>query len=114
MAKIFVLRGLSVEEIKKLSLAEFMPLIGSRERRTLKRGFTSEQKIFMEDVKKGRSKLKTHCRDLVITPPLLDKRIQVHNGKEFVEININPEMLGHRLGEFALTRKKVTHTAKKK
>ncbi len=46
MAKVFVLRGLSVEEIKKLSLAEFMPLIGSRERRTLKRGFTNEQKIF--------------------------------------------------------------------
>ena len=35
----------------------------------------------------------------------------IHNGKEFVMIKITEEMLGHRLGEFAATRKKVAHSS---
>ena len=37
--------------------------------------------------------------------------MKVHNGKEFVIVNITPEMIGHYIGEFALTRKKVAHHA---
>lgn len=109
--KEFTFHGKNVEEIKNMSLNEFMEFIPSRERRSLKKGFTEEQKIFLNNVKKGSNKLKTHCRDLVIIPDLLDKQISVHNGKEFVRLQIVPEMLGHRLGEFALSRKSITHSS---
>ena len=48
---------------------------------------------------------------MIIIPDMIDKTIKVHNGKEFVQLIIMPEMLGHRLGEFSLTRKKISHSA---
>jgi len=53
--------------------------------------------------------IKTHCRDMVILPEMVGLTIQVHNGKEFVQVEITTEKVGHYLGEFALTRKKVVH-----
>jgi small subunit ribosomal protein S19 len=42
---------------------------------------------------------------------MVDKTIFVHAGKEFLRVDIKPEMLGHRLGEFADTRKRIKHGA---
>ncbi|MBW2973256.1 30S ribosomal protein S19 [Candidatus Woesearchaeota archaeon] len=111
MAKIFLFRGKKVEDIKKLSLKEFAELVTARERRSLKRGFTDAQKKLLESLKKDKRDVKTHCRDMIIIPEMIGKSIRVHNGKEFVMIRINEEMLGHRLGEFAVTRKKVAHSS---
>jgi small subunit ribosomal protein S19 len=111
MAKIFLFRGKKAEELKKMSLTEFAELLTSRERRSLKRGFTPAQKKLLEALKKDKRDYKTHCRDMIIIPEMMGKSIRVHNGKEFVMIKINEEMLGHRLGEFAVTRKKVAHSS---
>lgn len=111
MAKEFTLRGKRLDEIKKMSLQEFMLLIPSRERRTLKRGFTEQEKIFLENLRAGEKDPKTHCRDMIILPEMLGKLIKIHNGKEYVPVSIEPEMLGHRLGEFTMTRKKVSHSS---
>jgi len=54
--------------------------------------------------------IRTHLRDMVILPSFVNHQIFVHNGKEFQRVDIKPEMIGHYLGEFALTRKKVKHT----
>jgi len=48
---------------------------------------------------------------MIVLPEMLGKLIRVYNGKEYVPVAIEPEMLGHRLGEFTQTRKKVTHSA---
>ena len=48
---------------------------------------------------------------MIIVPEIVGKRIQIHNGKEFISIQITDEMLGHYLGEFVLTRKRVEHSA---
>lgn len=111
MAKVFVYKGKNLEELKKLTLEEFAKLIPSRERRSLKRGLTEQQKTLLKHIKQGKKEFKTHCRDLVILPEMVDKLIKVHNGKEWVPVKIQPEMLGHRLGEFALTRKQIKHSA---
>ncbi len=111
MAKEFMYRGKKLDEIQKMSLQEFMQLIPARERRTLKRGFTEQQKIFLENLRAGDKNLKTHCRDLVVLPEMVGKLIKVHNGKEFTPVAIEPDMLGHRLGEFTQTRRKVSHSA---
>ena len=111
MAKEVLWKGKKLEDLKKLSLKEFGELIPARERRTLKRGFTEQQKILLEYLRKDKRDYRTHCRDMVIIPEMVGKKIKVHNGKEFFMVIINEEMLGHRLGEFALTRKRVSHSS---
>ncbi len=109
--KVLTFKGKTVEELKEMGLTEFMELINSRSRRTLKRGFTDAQQILLKRLKTAKKPLKTHCRDLVIVPDMLEKKLLVHSGKEWVSVEINIEMLGKKLGEFALTRKKVSHSA---
>jgi small subunit ribosomal protein S19 len=48
---------------------------------------------------------------MVIIPEMVGVKIGIHNGKEYVSVDIKPEMLGHRLGEFAMTRKPVKHSS---
>jgi small subunit ribosomal protein S19 len=47
---------------------------------------------------------------MVILPMMVGKTLQVHTGEEFAQVAVTEEMIGHRLGEFALTRKKTAHT----
>ena len=108
--KIFKYRGLVLEELQKLSLKEFINLLPSRERRTLERGFTHEENKLLKKLEK-KNNVKTHERQMVIIPKMVGKTILVHNGKDYVQVNITEEMIGHRLGEFALTRKRAIHTS---
>ncbi len=110
--KEFLYRGLHIEELQKMSIDEIMPYLPARARRSLKRGLTPRQYRLLEKIRKTeKGKLiRTHLRDMVILPEFIGHTIGVHNGKEFVPIQIKPEMIGHYLGEFALTRKEVKHT----
>ncbi len=56
--------------------------------------------------------IKTWSRACVITPEMLGFKFLVHNGKDFPEVLVNEDMVGHRLGEFSLTRKFVKHGGK--
>jgi len=111
MAKEFLYRGKKVEEIAKMSLDEFAKLVTSRERRKIKRGFTEAEKKLLERIRAGKKNIKTHCRDMLIIPEMLGQTIKVHSGKEWKPIQIEPEMLAHRLGEFAITRKSIKHSS---
>ena len=109
--KEFVYRGKSLEELKSLSIKEFASLLPSRRRRSLERGFTEAQKSFLVDLRSNKEEIKTHCRSIVILPEMVGRMIKVYNGKSFNIINIEAEMIGHVLGEFSLTRNKVSHSA---
>ncbi len=109
--KEFTFYGKTVEELKKMSLDEFAVLVPSRERRKIKRGFTEAEKRLLKRVRKKEVNIETHCRDMLIIPDMMGQQIRVYNGKEFQIVAINEEMLGHRLGEFAMTRKSVQHSA---
>ena len=111
MAKEFLYRGKGIEELSKMSVKEFAEIVTSRQRKSLLKGFTDEQKKFLEKVNANRMNLRTHCRNMVIIPSMVGKTVKIHNGHNFVPIKITIEMLGHYLGEFALTRKKVQHHA---
>lgn len=110
--KEFMYRGLSIEELQKLSIEELLPLLPSRIRRSLRRGLTKRQDKLLHDIEKGEKgdTIRTHLRDMVILPSFVNHIVDVYNGNEFQRINIQPDMVGHYLGEFALTRKKVKHT----
>ena len=117
MPKEFMYRGHSLDSLQGMSMDEFINLLPSRQRRSLQRGLTPEQRILLEKMreaqealKKGKDMpIKTHVRDLVILPEMVGVKILVHNGKEFLPVTIKPEMVGHYLGEFAITNKPVRH-----
>ena len=112
----FKYRGKTVEEIQQMDLNEFIKLLPARQRRSLQRESLKRYKPFfakLEAVKKGIRKkpVKTHARDIIVLPNMVGVTLQIHNGKNFAPVMIIPEMLGHYLGEFALTRQKVQHSA---
>lgn len=104
-------RGKTQEDMQKMDIKEFAQFVTARERRKLRRGFTAMEKALIRDIQRGEKLIKTHCRDMVVIPLMLGKMMYVYTGKEFVQFQVTLEMLGHRLGEFALTRKSVHHSA---
>jgi small subunit ribosomal protein S19 len=111
--KEFSYRGKSLNELKQLDIREFAKLLKSNERRTIMRQYDKLQNFVLRCNKKsGKSKLiKTHKRDLIIIPQLVGLRIHIYDGRTFVPLDVNGEMIGHRLGEFAPTRTRVKHGA---
>ncbi len=111
MVKEFLYRGKTVEEIKGMTIAEFSQLVPSSIRRRLKNGFTPAEQRFLAHLGKNKKEYKTQCRDVPVLPSMIGKTIKVHAGKDYIPVIIIPEMLGHRLGEYTMTRKKVSHSA---
>ena len=117
MPKEFSYRGHSLSSLIGMSMDEFINLLPSRQRRSLQRGLTPEQRILLEKLREAKEaqkqgkevNLKTHVRDLIILPEMVGIKIQIHNGKDFVNVEIKPEMIGHYLGEFVITNKPVRH-----
>ena len=58
--------------------------------------------------------IKTWSRRSIITPDFLGLTIQVHNGRQHIPVYISEDMVGHKLGEFALNRTFRGHAADKK
>lgn len=116
--KEFKYRGYTLQELQDMPMDDVIQLLPSRARRSLKRGFLPRQKKVLEKMRtvKKESKrggrpqiIKTHCRDMVVLPEMVGLTFGIHNGKEFVEVTIQPEMIGCYLGEFAVTRQRVQH-----
>jgi len=110
--KQFTYRGKSVEELKTLEVREFAKYLPSRLKRSVLRNF-QELEEFLNRAKEKISKekkIKTHKRSLVVVPQMVGMTIQVYNGNSFLPVQIVGEMIGHRLGEFALTRGRIKHS----
>ncbi len=132
----FRYRGRSLEELMEMPMDELVKLLPARARRSLMRMsdpevrsrmveygmLESERKEperlkLLREVLKAREALakgknvviKTHARDAIVLPLMVGLTIAVYNGKEFVPVKITPEMVGHYLGEFAVTTRKVEH-----
>jgi small subunit ribosomal protein S19 len=72
-----------------------------------KRKLREKLKLARDGKLKGQ--LRTHARDMIILPDMVGLTLHVHNGKEFFQVNIRHEMIGHYLGEYAITNKRVQH-----
>lgn len=80
--------------------------------RSLKKGPFLDQNLMKKIVnQKAGSKevIKTYARDSTIVPEMVGLTFGVHNGKIFNEVYVTEDMVGHKLGEFSLTRKFVRH-----
>lgn len=113
----FRYRGYTLEEIQSMPVDKLAEVLPARQRRTLKRGLKENHRKLLEKIRKlnemgekGKKKtIKTHLRDMIILPEMVGFTIYVYNGKEYVPVEIRPEMIGHYLGEFAPSCKKVEH-----
>jgi len=114
MVREFKYRGYTLEQLQALSLENLLALLPSRQRRSLTRGISDEKRKLLEEIKatkKSKTPIKTHLRDMVILPSMVGHTIHIHNGKEFMPVEIKVEMIGHFLGEYAMTNKRVVHGA---
>src|SRR5881296_2854043 len=119
MPRQFTYRGHSVDEIRSMSMDEFIKLLPSRQRRSLTKGLTNEQRTLLEHIRAAKkqnggkdgvaSPVKTQCRDMIIIPEMIGLTLHLHSGKEFTPLEIRPEMIGHYIGELVITNQKVVH-----
>jgi small subunit ribosomal protein S19 len=76
--------------------------------RSLKKGPYIDEKLLKKILKQKQVKdnnvIKTWSRDSQISPEFVGHKIGVHNGRKFIEVLVSEAMIGHRLGEFSLTR----------
>jgi SSU ribosomal protein S19P len=111
----FTYRGHTIDELQALSLEEVAELLPARQRRTITRGLSVEHEKLLEDAHEAGTEetandpLRTHLRDMPILPEMIGLTFAVHNGQSFERVVVEPEMLGHSLGEFQLTRQSVEH-----
>jgi len=106
----FAYHGKTIEELQRMSITELARLMPSNERRKINR-LNDDEKKFIDKVQTSKKPVKTHLRSMIILPFMVGKIIMIYDGKTFQPVGIIGEMIGHRLGEYALTRKKVQHNA---
>ena len=83
--------------------------------RSSKKGPYVDQKLLkkISVLKPGdKTVVRTWSRDSEISPEMVGFTFGVHNGKDFIEVTVNEDMVGHRLGEFSLTRRFTKHGGK--
>lgn len=116
MAKKFEYRGIALKELESMPMDKLFNLFTARARRSLTRGITDGKRKLIEEIKLAKSgklknPIKTHIRDLIILPYMVGVQVFVFSGKEFTPVTISPEMIGHYIGEYVITNKRVSHGA---
>lgn len=116
MVKKFDYRGKPLSELENMPFEKLFQIFNARQRRSLTRGITDAKRKLIEEIKaekagKTKNPIRTHSRDLIILPYMVGVTVNVFSGKEFVPVTIVPEMIGHYLGEYVITNKRVQHGA---
>merc|ERR1712242_176812 len=105
-------RGIEVEKLLKL--------VTSRARRRFRRGLKQTPRGIIQRLRKAKKAvagnvmkkpmiIKTPLRNMFILPEMVGAQIGVYNGKGYILVEVKPDMIGHYLGEYAITYKPVGH-----
>jgi small subunit ribosomal protein S19 len=111
----FTYRGHTLDELLELELDEVAELLPARQRRTITRGLTVEHEKLLETARAkteeetANDPIRTHLRNMIVLPEFVGLTFAVYNGQSFERVKVEPEMIGHYLGEFQLTRTSVEH-----
>ncbi len=111
----FTYRGHTLDELQAMDEDEVAELLPARQRRSVIRGLSGVHEQLLEKTEAREpdetksTPIRTHLRDMPVLPEMVGYTYAVHNGQEFERVEITPEMIGHYLGEFQLTRTSVEH-----
>ena len=111
----FTYRGHTLDELQDMSLEEVAELLPARKRRSIERGLSVQKEKLLEEARESGEEetandpIRTHLRDMPVLPEFVGLTFAVYNGQGFERVKVEPEMIGHYLGEFQLTRKQVEH-----
>eukprot|EP00210_Caulerpa_lentillifera_P005181 g4953.t1 len=111
-------RGVDLDQLLDLPGEQLVELFHSRARRRFARGLKRQPLTLIKKLRKAKKDavpgekpdpVRTHLRNMIVVPEMIGSVIGVHNGKTFNQVEIKPEMIGHYLGEFAISYKPVKH-----
>eukprot|EP00917_Polyrhabdina_sp_WS-2016_P007202 GHVP01016102.1.p1 GENE.GHVP01016102.1~~GHVP01016102.1.p1 ORF type:complete len:159 (+),score=28.98 GHVP01016102.1:181-657(+) len=114
----FMFKGIQEEDLVRMPREEILKLLGTRARRRFRRGIPKIEHDFYAEVKKSLDEkiegekpevVMTRLRTTIILPEMFGSIVGVYNGKDYVKVEIKPEMIGNPIGEYSLTYKKVSH-----
>merc|ERR1711971_835078 len=111
-------RGIDLDKLLDLSNQDLMELFRARQRRKFGRGIKRNVVTLLKKLRKAKREtaygekpeaVKTHLRNMVIVPEIIGSVVGVYNGKQYISVEIKPEMIGHYLAEFSITYKPIKH-----
>ena len=111
----FTYRGYTLDELQDMTLDEVAELLPARQRRTIGRGLSVQEEKLRERASEAgvqetaNDPIRTHLRDMPVLPEFVELTFEVYTGQSFERVRVEPEMIGHYLGEFQLTRTSVEH-----
>ena len=111
----FTYRGHTLDELQEMDVEDVAELLPARQRRTIRRGLSAEHEKLREKAasrsaeESANDPVRTHLRDMPVLPEFVGKTFSVYTGQSFERVEVEPEMIGHYLGEFQLTRTRVEH-----
>ena len=116
--KKYTYRGNDIGKLLNMNMDELSQHLRSRQRRRLKRKMAAKYGRFIKKLIEVKNEtqpgekpaaVKTHLRNCIVLPSMVQSVINVHNGKGYNSIEVKPEMIGYYLGEFGMTYKRVSH-----
>ncbi|OAO16292.1 40S ribosomal protein S15 [Blastocystis sp. ATCC 50177/Nand II] len=123
--KKFTYRGIDLDKLLDMSPKDLMELVDvsvfdwcARARRRFRRGLKRKPQALIKRLRKAKANtpenerpapVKTHLRNMIVVPEMIGSVVGVYNGRNFNNVEIKAEMIGHYLGEFSLTYQPVKH-----
>merc|ERR1712023_560422 len=107
-----------LDKLLDMSNQDLMELFCARQRRKFSRGIKRKPITLLKKLRKAKREtaygekpeaVKTHLRNTVIVPEMIGSVVGVYNGKQFIQVEIKPEMIGHYLAEFSISYRPVAH-----
>merc|ERR1712107_870273 len=111
-------RGVDLDKLLDLSNQDLMDLFRARQRRKFSRGIKRQPITLLKKLRKAKREtaygekpepVKTHLRNMVIVPEMIGSVVAVYQGKQFINVEVKPGMIGHYLADFSITYKPVRH-----
>ena len=111
-------RGIEIYDLVEMKTQNIVKLLGSRQRRRYARGVQKKYDTLLKKIQKAIAEcpegekprgVKTHLRNAIVLPQMVGSVVEVYRGNGFIPVEIKCDMIGHYLGEFAMTYKPVTH-----
>lgn len=103
---------LTNDRLLDLSSEQLRDVVHARARRRFNRGLKRGPLRLIKKLRKAKQEakpnekpdlVKTHLRDMIVVPEMIGSVIGIYSGKEFNQVEIKPEMVGHYLGEFSIS-----------